>query len=133
MITTDQIWTERMLAVLRIMTALLFMQHGFAKLFGWPHVAMFDNLQPFTLIWFAGVIEIVGSGLLLAGLFTRYAAFIMSGEMAIAYFHSHGLQAFFPILNRGELAALYCFVFLFFAFSGAGAWSLDGALGKKTH
>jgi putative oxidoreductase len=118
-------WSPRMLSVLRIITALLYLQHGLAKLFGFPHVAMFDNLQPFSLIWFAGVIEIVGSLFLLVGLFTRAAAFIMSGEMAVAYFMVNAPRGFFPILNGGELGVLYCFVFLYMAIAGGGAWSVD--------
>jgi putative oxidoreductase len=130
MIHHDPAWRDRVLAVLRIMTALLFLQHGLAKHFGFPHVANFDNLQVVSLVGLAGAIEIVGSVLLLIGLFTRAAAFIMSGEMAVAYFMSHALKGFFPILNGGELAALYCFVFLYFVFSGPGAWSIDGMIGK---
>jgi putative oxidoreductase len=118
-------WSPRMLSVLRIVTALLYLQHGLAKLFGFPHVAMFDNLQQFSLFWFAGVIEIIGSLFLLVGLFTRAAAFIMSGEMAVAYFMVNAPQGFFPILNRGELGVLFCFVFLYFAVAGGGTWSID--------
>jgi len=90
-------------------------------------VANFDKLQLFSLIGLAGVIEIVGSILLILGLFTRPAAFIMCGEMAVAYFMAHASQGnvLVPMLNRGELAVLYCFVFLFFAAAGPGAWSLD--------
>jgi putative oxidoreductase len=124
-IQLDPIWSDRMLSVLRIVTALLFLQHGLAKYFGFPHVAAFDNLKVFSLLGLAGAIEIVGSLLLLLGLFTRPAAFIMAGEMAVAYFMSHAPRGFFPILNAGELAVLYCFVFLFFAIEGGGAWSLD--------
>jgi putative oxidoreductase len=120
-------WSPRMLSVLRIMTALLYLQHGLAKLFAFPHVAMFDNLQAFSLIWFAGVIEIIGSPFLLVGLYTRVAAFIMSGEMAVAYFMVNAPQGFFPILNRGELVVLFCFVFLYFAVAGGGPWSIDEA------
>jgi putative oxidoreductase len=121
----NQRWSERILSVLRIVAALLFLQHGLAKLFGFPHVAMFDKLQLVSLIGLAGVIELVGGTLLLVGLFTRIAAFVMSGEMAFAYFMSHAARGFFPILNGGELAALYCFLFLYFAVAGGGAWSLD--------
>jgi putative oxidoreductase len=120
-------WSPRMLSVLRIITALLYLQHGLSKLFGFPHVAMFDNLQAFSLIWFAGVIEIIGSPFLLVGLYTRVAAFIMSGEMAVAYFMVNAPQGFFPILNRGELVVLFCFVFLYFAVAGGGPWSIDEA------
>jgi putative oxidoreductase len=125
-------WSPRMLSVLRIVTALLFLQHGLAKLFQFPHVAMFDQLQLLSLIGLAGVIELIGSILLLLGLFTRPAAFIMSGEMAVAYFIVHAPQSFFPILNQGELAVLYCFVFLYFAVVGAGEWSLDAMLKRRS-
>ena len=131
MIHQDPIWRDRVLAVLRIMTALLFLQHGLAKFFAFPHVQMFDNLQRFSLPWFGGLIEIVGGVLLLVGLFTRPVAFILSGEMAIAYFWSHAPRGFFPILNAGELAIVYCFLFLYFVFSGPGAWSVDGLIGKN--
>jgi putative oxidoreductase len=118
-------WSERMLRVLRIFTALLYLQHGMAKLFGFPHVAMFDNLQLVSLIGVAGLIELIGSVLLLLGLFTRLAAFIMSGEMAVAYFMTFASRSFFPIVSGGELAALFSFLFLYFAVAGGGAWSLD--------
>ncbi len=118
-------WSERMLSVLRIVVALLYLQHGLAKLFGFPHVAMFDNLNLVSLIGLAGLIEIVGSSLLLLGLFTRIAAFIMSGEMAVAYFMTFASRSFFPLVNGGELAVLFCFLFLYFAVAGGGAWSLD--------
>jgi putative oxidoreductase len=124
-------WSPRLLSVLRIVAALLFLQHGLAKLLHFPHVAMFDQLQLFSLLGLAGVIELVGSVLLLIGLFTRPAAFIMSGEMAVAYFMAHGPRGFFPILNQGELALLFCFVFLYLAAAGGGPWSLDGALGER--
>jgi putative oxidoreductase len=120
-----RMWSERMLSVLRIVAAVLFLQHGLAKFFGFPHVAMFDNLNLVSLIGVAGLIEIVGSVFLLLGLFTRLAAFIMSGEMAFAYFMSHAPRGFFPILNNGESAVLFCFLFLYFAVAGGGAWSLD--------
>jgi putative oxidoreductase len=130
MIKLDPVWSDRMLSVLRIVTALLFLQHGLAKHFGFPHVASFDNLQVFSLIGLAGAIEIVGSVLLLVGLFTRPAAFILSGEMAVAYFMAHAARSFFPILNGGEVAVLYCFVFLYLAIAGGGAWSLDRKIWK---
>jgi putative oxidoreductase len=120
-------WTPRALAVLRIVTAYLFITHGTAKLLGVPHVASFDKLQVFSLIGLAGVLELVGGALLLIGLFTRPVAFLLCGEMAFAYFIGHASQGnvLVPMLNRGELAVLYCFVFLFFAVAGAGAWSVD--------
>ena len=125
MAIVNQGWSERMLSILRIVAALLYLEHGLAKFFGFPHVANFDNLNLVSLIGAAGLIEIIGSALLLLGLFTRVAAFIMSGEMAFAYFMSHAPRGFFPILNNGEVAVLYCFLFLYFAVAGGGAWSLD--------
>lgn len=120
-------WTPRALALLRIVAAFLFLQHGAAKLLHVPHVAMFDQLSLLSLIGLAGTIELVGGVLLLIGLFVRPAAFIMSGEMAVAYFMAHASQGHFlsPMLNQGESAVLYCFVFLLLSVAGAGAWSLD--------
>ncbi len=118
-------WSERMLSVLRIIVGLLFIEHGLAKLFGFPHVAMFDKLQLVSLLGLAGVIELAGGALLTVGLFTRITAFIMSGEMAFAYFMVHAPRSFYPTLNGGELAIVYCFLLLYFAAAGAGAWSLD--------
>lgn len=117
-------WQPRLLGLLRIATALLFLQHGTAKLLGFPHVAMFDNLRLLSLVGVAGVLELAGGILLLLGVFTRPVAFILSGEMAFAYFLAHAQKSFFPVLNQGELAALYCFVFLYLAVAGGGAWSL---------
>jgi len=128
-------WTPRALALLRIVVGYLYIQHGTAKLLGFPHQAMFDNLQLFSLLGFAGILELVGGALMIVGLFTRVTAFILSGEMAFAYFLGHfGKKGFLlvPQLNGGELAVLYCFVFLFFAAAGAGAWSIDAARGKRT-
>ena len=123
-------WTPSILGVLRIIIGFLFLQHGTAKLLGMPHVAMFDNLQLFSLIGLAGVLELVGGLLVLIGLFTRITAFILSGEMAFAYFIAHAPHALLPILNNGELAVLYCFVFLYLAFAGAGEYSVDAARKK---
>ena len=120
-------WEPRILGLLRIVTALLFLQHGTAKLFGFPHLAMFDNLQFLSLLGFAGFLELAGGLLLLLGIFTRPVAFVLSGEMAVAYFLAHAQKSFLPILNQGELAALYCFIFLYFAVAGGGAFSLTGA------
>jgi putative oxidoreductase len=127
-------WTPRAQALLRIVTGYLYITHGSAKLLHVPHVPNFDNLHLFSLIGLAGIIEIVGSVLLILGLFTRPAAFIMSGEMAVAYFMAHASQGYVlsPMLNRGELAVLYCFVFLFFAAAGPGAWSLDGMRTRRS-
>jgi putative oxidoreductase len=120
-------WVPRALALLRIVAGYLVLQHGTAKLFGYPHVAMFDNLQVMSLIGVAGIIELVGGALVLVGLFVRPAAFILSGEMAAAYFIGHVPHGnfFFPTLNQGEAAVIYCFVFLFLAAAGGGVWSID--------
>jgi putative oxidoreductase len=119
-------WSPRLLSVLRIVAALLFMQHGLQKLFGIPPSDhQMPPFQLFSMFGIAGVLEFFGGLLLLAGLFTRPVAFILSGEMAVAYFKAHFPQSFWPILNRGELPVLYCFVFLYFAVAGGGAWSLD--------
>lgn len=120
-------WRPRALAVLRIVTAYLLIPHGTAKLFGTPHQAMFDGLHLMSLIGLAGILEVGGGVLLLVGLFTRPVAFVLCGFMAVAYFMAHASQGhvLLPMLNQGELAVLYCFVFLYFAVAGAGAWSVD--------
>jgi len=125
---TVQSYAPYALAALRIVTAYLFIQHGTAKLFGFPHQEMFDGLQLFSLMGLAGVLEVAGGLLIGVGLFTRPTAFVLSGMMAVAYFMAHAPQGnvIAPMLNGGELAALYSFVFLLFAVTGAGALSLDG-------
>jgi putative oxidoreductase len=127
-------WTPRAHALLRIVTAYLFLLHGTAKLFKMPHVPMFDNLQLMSLMGLAGVLEVAGGVLVLIGLFTRPAAFILSGEMAAAYFMAHASEGhvLIPFMNQGESAVLFCFVFLFFAAAGAGAWSVD-AMRARAH
>ena len=125
-------WNPRLLGLLRIIVGFLYIQHGTAKLFGAPHVAMFDGLQLFSLMGAAGVLELAGGALLLLGLFTRPVAFILSGQMAAAYFMAHAPAGFLPILNGGEMAVMYCFTFLYFAAAGAGAYSLDGLRGKAS-
>jgi putative oxidoreductase len=117
-------WQPRILGLLRIATALLLLQHGTAKLLGFPHVAMFDGMRFLSLLGFAGILEFAGGVLLLLGIYTRPVAFILSGEMAVAYFLAHAQKSFYPILNQGELAALYCFVLLYLAVAGGGAWSV---------
>ncbi|MBI1774263.1 MAG: DoxX family protein [Proteobacteria bacterium] len=120
-----------MLSVMRIAVALLYLEAGTAKFLGFPHVANFDTLSTFSLIWFAGVIELVGGTLLVLGLLTRPVAFLCSGEMAFAYFISHAPRSFFPLLNGGIAAAAYSFVFLYIAVVGGGAWSLDRVLERR--
>jgi len=126
-------WSFAALSVLRMVTAFLYLQHGTAKLLHVPHVAMFDQLQVLTLDGIAGMLEIVGSLLLLLGLFTRPVAFILCGEMAVAYFIAHAPQGnfFMPALNGGEEAVLYCFIFLYFALAGGGSWSFDALLARR--
>jgi putative oxidoreductase len=115
--------SPHVLSVLRIVTAFLFMAHGTAKLFGFPVASGPHAL--FSLAGIAGMLEFVGGMLVLVGLFTRPVAFVLSGLMAVAYFIAHAPRGFWPIENRGELAALYSFVFLYLAAAGAGPWSLD--------
>ena len=119
-------WQPRMLSVLRIMTGLIFMEHGLQKIFDFPPSA---NPRPYVLIslvpGLAGILEGLGGALITVGLFTRVVAFFLSGEMAVAYFMSHAPRAFYPILNGGDAAILYCFVFLYLAIAGGGAWSVD--------
>jgi putative oxidoreductase len=119
-------WTPRMLSILRIVAALLFMEHGTQKLLGFPPG---PNPAPalFTLIWVQGVIELVGGVLLAIGLFTRPVAFILAGDMAVAYFMAHAPRSFYPLLNGGDLAITYCFIFLYLSVAGGGIWSLDTA------
>ena len=118
-------WSPYAHALLRIVVALCFIEHGTAKLLGFPPPI---NPQPvrFSLLGLQGVIEIVGGVLVLVGLWTRPAAFILAGDMAVAYFMVHFPKSFFPLLNAGDAAVLYCFIFLFFFFAGAGPWSVDG-------
>ena len=127
-------WTPRVQSILRIVTAYLFIMHGTAKLLGFPQVQAMQGVQLMSLIGFAGVLEIVFGALLLIGLFTRLSAFILSGEMAFAYFMGHAPRGnvLLPMLNQGELAVLFCFVFLFFAAAGGGAWAVDAIRVKRT-
>lgn len=120
-------WTPRVLSLLRIVSAYLFLLHGSAKILHLPQVAMFDNLPVLSFMGFAGLLELVGGAMLLIGLFTRPVAFILSGMMAVAYFMAHASQgnALVPMLNQGEPAVLFCFVFLFLSVAGGGAWAID--------
>jgi putative oxidoreductase len=117
-------WSPALLSVLRIVVAFLFMEHGAQKLFGFPGAGD-PKVELASLMGFAGILELFGGGLLLLGLFTRPIAFILSGEMAFAYFMAHAPQGFWPVLNQGEAAVFYCFVFLYFSAAGGGPWSLD--------
>ena len=116
-------YQEQAYAILRIVSGFLFIWHGTQKFFNFPTDYPYAPLNPITTA--AGAIEIVGGVLVMIGLFTRPAAFICSGTMAVAYWMAHGMQALFPIANGGVLAALYCFTFLFIATRGAGIWSID--------
>jgi putative oxidoreductase len=125
-------WAPYLLSVLRIVLAFLFFQVGSAKWFGFPAEIMpgGGTAAVGTLAWFAGVIEVIGGSLILLGLFTRPVAFILAGEMAIAYFVGHASQGhwLWPVLNQGALAVIYCFLFLYFSAAGPGLWSLDAWL-----
>jgi len=118
-------WSPQLLSVLRIVAAFLYLLHGTQKLFAIPPSARGATVELASRLGAAGVIEIVGGTLILLGLFTRPAAFICSGEMAFAYFLAHAPRGLLPIANGGELPVLFCFVFLYLAAAGGGAWSLD--------
>lgn len=130
MIKTLDSLRPHVLSLLRIMAALLVMQHGTTKLLGIPATQM-TGISLFTMPGFAGIIELVGGALLLIGLFTRPVAFVLSGMTAVAYFLVHAPKDFYPINNGGELAALYCFVFFYLVFAGPGPWSVDRLMGAK--
>ena len=123
-------WTPRALSVLRIITGLLIIQHGMAKIIGFPAVAMFAKLEPLSLIGAAGFLELIGGALLILGLWTQPVAFILGGEMAFAYFIGHFPKGFHPLINTGTLAALYCFTCLYLSTAGAGPWSVDASMKK---
>ena len=120
-------WSPYLQSVLRIVAGLLLLEHGTGKILNFPALpAALEQMMGRGLFTFTGVVELVGGALVLVGLFTRPAAFILSGFMAAAYFMAHFPHGFFPVLNQGELAILYCFVFLYFAAAGPGPWALDG-------
>ena len=124
-------WTNIVLSVLRVVAALVFMQHGSQKLFHFPPSGAPGPVVPLVLVsqtGLAGILEFFGGMLLLLGAFTRPVAFILSGEMAVAYFQVHSPRAFLPIVNRGELPVVLCFLFLYFAFAGGGFWSVDALI-----
>jgi putative oxidoreductase len=119
-------WERRILSILRIMVGVLYMEHGLAKILDFPHQPNHAPYALFTLVpGLEGLLELVGGLLLALGLFTRAVAFVLAGNMAVAYFMAHAPRGFFPLLNGGELAIVYCFVFLYFWLAGGGEWSLD--------
>lgn len=119
----QKVWAPRVLSILRIVAALIFLEHGTQKLLGFPPTDR--TVEAFSLSWTAGVIELVCGALLVIGFLTRPAAFLASGAMAFAYWIAHAPQNFFPVNNGGDAAILYCFVFLYFVFAGGGPWSID--------
>lgn len=120
----------QVLSLLRIVAGLMFMQHGTQKIFGFPEAAR-GPFELMTQMGIGGVLELVGGALIVLGLFTRPVAFILSGMMAVAYFQFHAPASLYPLVNGGELAAMYCWVFLYLFFAGPGAWSVDEMMGKK--
>ncbi len=122
-------WSPHLLSLLRVVVAFLFMEHGTSKLFHYP--MQMGHIPPFSLFWYAGILQAFGGALILLGLFTRPVAYILSGEMAFAYFIAHAPHGFWPLLNHGEAAVFYCFVFLYLAAAGGGPWSLDRLLRKS--
>ncbi|WP_432823488.1 DoxX family protein [Trichloromonas sp.] len=124
--------SPHLLSLLRIIVAFLFMQHGAQKLFGFPAAPGTVTVELLSLIGLAGVLEFFGGLLILVGLLTRPIAFLLSGQMAVAYFMAHAPQGFWPVVNKGELAVLYCFMFLYLAAAGAGPWSIDQLRRKLT-
>jgi putative oxidoreductase len=130
MTETMAAWAPRALSVLRIITGLMIIEHGMGKLLGWPVVASYAGIKLFSLLGAAGIIELVGGTLLILGLFTQPAAFIVSGEMAVAYFMVHAPRSFFPLINGGSLAIIYCFACLYLSTAGAGPWSVDATMKK---
>jgi len=123
-------WAPRLLSIMRIMSGLLLLQHGTTKILKFPAMPAFANVEIASLLGVAGILELVGGVLLIIGLLTRPTAFILSGFTAVAYFMVHAPKSFYPILNGGELAALYCFVFLYLAAAGPGPWSIDASRKK---
>jgi putative oxidoreductase len=123
-------WRPRILSILRIVAAVLFFEHGAQKILGFP--AGGHSPEMFSLIWVAGILELVGGALLILGLFTRPVAFLLSGEMAFGYWMIHAPKSAFPAVNGGDAAILFCFVFLYFVFAGPGPWSVDACAREKS-
>jgi putative oxidoreductase len=122
-------WSPRILSVLRFITGFLFLWHGSQKLFNFPPAEKVSEASAFMT--FTGILEFGGGVLILIGLFTRPVAFILSGMMAVAYFMAHASGGFLPLVNRGELAVVYCFIFFYLVFAGGGAWSVDRLIRKS--
>jgi putative oxidoreductase len=119
-------WSGHLHAVLRIVTGLLFLEHGTSKYINFPATEYFANgVEVFSLMGLAGALEVIGGLLIILGLFTRLAAFVLAGFMAAAYFMAHAPQSFFPLVNNGDAAILFCFIFLYLSAAGPGPWSLD--------
>jgi putative oxidoreductase len=131
MYETLNAWAPRALSVLRIYAGLLLFAHGTAKIFGFPAVPSFANIHINSLVGASGLIELVGGAFFIVGWFTRPVAFILSGFAAVAYFMVSAPKGFHPILNNGELASLFSFIFIYFFFSGPGPWSVDAMMGRK--
>jgi putative oxidoreductase len=122
-------WQPQFLSVLRIMAGLLFLEHGTSKYLGFPHV---DKVpEALSMSGVGGMLELIGGALIALGRYTRPVAFLLAGEMAIAYFYAHAPRAFFPVLNAGDAAILFCFVFLYLFFAGPGPWSIDAMMKRK--
>jgi putative oxidoreductase len=124
-------YVPQLLGLLRIVAGLLFLAHGLVKLFGFPPGARPGQQEIMTLLGAAGLIELIAGALIVIGLFTRPAAFIAAGEMAVAYWMMHAPQSFYPVVNMGDAAILYCFLFLYISAAGPGAFSLDAAMRPK--
>ncbi|MFN2571628.1 MAG: DoxX family protein [Gemmatimonadales bacterium] len=126
-------WSPQLLSILRIVLAFLFIQVGSAKWFAFPAAVMpgGGTAAVGSLPWIAGVLEVIGGTLILVGLFTRPVAFVLAGEMAVAYFLGHAPHGFWPVLNQGALAVIYCFLFLYISAAGPGAWNLDALLARR--
>lgn len=123
-------WAPYAIAVLRIVTALLFLERGTSKILEWPYTSM-SGPPIWSLFWAAGMLELVGGLLLIVGLFTRWVGLLLAGEMAIAYWYIHAPESIFPMINRGETAILYCFIFLTLVATGAGRWSIDAIISRN--
>ena len=125
-------WAPYLQSVLRIVVAFLFVVHGSQKFFGFPAAEVRAGVSLMSLLGLASMIEMIGGTLMFLGLLTRPVAFVLAGEMAVAYFTSHAPRGFWPLVNRGEPAVFFCFTWLYFAAAGAGLWSIDALRGRRT-